>query len=115
MEYRAALLQAISQWSLDPIPDEWLFEKFREKVIRAMSASEAFEAINETVDILLYETDESNSIEILVSIQALARQSDTTELPNSLQINKDKIQSKFAQYSDYAQNQLQSLFRHYRI
>lgn len=115
MEYREALLQAIREWSTYPISDEWLFAKFRENAIEVMSASEAFNAINETVEILLDEPDEANSIEILETILALARKSDTTEVPNSLLINKEKIRSKIEKFSDYTQDKLQELFRYYRI
>ncbi len=115
MEYRAALLQAISQWSLDPIPDECLFVKFRENVIEVMTSSEAFNAINETIEILLDEQDQDNSIEILETLLSLARKSETTEIPSFLKANKDSLQNKFSLYSDYAQRKLQELFRYYRI
>ena len=115
MTYREALLRAIDGWKTDPIPDEWLFERFRSGTIGAMSAPEAFEAIGETIEILLLEVDESTSIEILQSILNLAIQSDTTEIPEMLLRQKDDLQLKFACFDDYANHKLQELFGYYRI
>lgn len=115
MEYRKALLQAIEGWNAEPIEDEWLFEKFREQTVGLMSASEAFGAIDETVDLLLREEDESTATEILQTIIGLALQSQTTELPKSLLENKSEIQNRFSKFGGYAKNKLLELYRYYRI
>jgi hypothetical protein len=115
MEYRRALLEAIEGWNSDPIDDEWLFEKFREKTVGAMSASEAFDAIDETVDILLREKDESTATEILQTVIVLALRSQTTELPKSLLRSRGEIQIKFSKFGDYAKNKLFELYKYYRI
>lgn len=115
MEYKEALLQAIEGWNSKQFEDEWLFAKFREQTVCNMSTAEAFEAIDETVDLLLCEQDESTATEILQSIIGLARQSQTTELPDSLRRNRDEIQIKFSEFGDYAKNRLLELYQHYRI
>lgn len=115
MGYREALLRAIEEWKADPILDEWSFEKFRENIIASMSAVEAFDAISETVGVLLDEVDESTATEIVQTILGLARQSETTEIPSALLINQVKLQDKFSFFGGYAQDKLRELFRHYRI
>ena len=113
MTFHDTLLQAIN--GKDPIEDEWFFEKFREQFIDTMSTVEAFEAIGETVEVLLRQSDESTSIEVLQTLIALARQSDTTEIPPKLLAQKSVIARQFSTFSDYAKNKLQELFDHYRL
>jgi len=113
MTFHDALLQAIN--GKDPIEDEWFFKKFREQFIDTMSTVEAFEAIGETVEVLLRQSDESTSIEVLQTLIALARQSDTTEIPPKLLAQKSAIARQFSTCSDYAKNKLQELFDHYRL
>lgn len=115
MAFNDQLLHAIGDWSKDPIEDEWLFEKFRERFVNSMSTAEAFEAIGETVDVLLHQYDESNAIEVVQTLIALARQSDTTEIPARLLAQKMAISNQFQKFGVYAKNKLQELFDYYRI
>jgi len=109
------LLHTIDGWNKDPIEDEWLFEKFREQFVNGMSTAEAFEAIGVTVDVLLRQSDESTATEVVQTLIALARQSDTTEIPTKLLAKKPVIVGQFSNFGDYAKNKIQELFRHYRL
>jgi len=102
MTFNDQLLHAIGEWSKDPIEDELVFVKFREQIVNRMSTVDAFEAIGETVDVLLCQTDESNSIELMQTLIALARQSDTTEIPSKLLSQKIVIESQFSKFGGYA-------------
>ena len=115
MTFNDQLLHTIGECSKGPIEDEWLFEKFREQFVNRMSTVDAFEAIGETVDVLLCQTDESNSIELMQTLIALARQSDTTEIPSKLLSQKIVIESQFSKFGGYAKNTIQELFRYYRL
>lgn len=115
MTFNDQLLHTIDGWNKDPIEDEWLFEKFREQLVNRMSTEEAFEAIGETIDVLLRQSDESTAIEVLQTLIALARQSDTTEMPSKLLVQKSAIASQFSTFGEYAKNKLQELFHHYRL
>lgn len=115
MTFNERLLHTIDGWNKDPIEDEWLFEKFREQFVSRMSTVEAFEAIGETVDVLLRQSDESTATEVLQTLIALARQSDTTEIPSKLLAQKPAIASQFLVFGDYAKNKLQELFHYYRL
>ncbi len=115
MLYRDALIQAIECWNSDPIEDEWFFEKSRSEFIGKMSASEAFAAINETIDFLMCEEDESTACEILKTIINLAEKSQTTEVPSVLEKNKNIIESQFSPRGEYSQAKLRKLFRYYRL
>lgn len=115
MTFIDQLLHTIDGWNNEPIEDEWLFEKFREQFVNPMSAVEAFEAIGETVDVLLRQSDESTAIEVLQTLIALARQSNTTELPSKLLARKIAIASQFSTFGEYAKSKLQELFHHYRL
>ena len=115
MTYHDALLQAIEGWNENPIADEWLFEKFREQFVSTMSTVEAFKSIDETLGVLLRQSDESTATEVLQTIIALARQSNTTEIPPMLLEHKSEITHLFATFGDYAKNKLQELFLYYRF
>lgn len=115
MTFNDQLLHTIGEWSKNPIEDELLFVNFREQIVNRMSTVEAFEAIGETVDVLLCQTDESNSIELVETLIALARQSDTTEIPPRLLSQKRTIESKFSKFGDYAKNKIKELFNYYRL
>ena len=115
MTFNDQLLHAIGEWSKDPIEDELVFVKFREQIVNRMSTVEAFEAIGETVDVLLRQSDESNAIEVAQTLIALARRSDTTEIPARLLAQKMAIVSHFSKFGDYAKNKQQELFDYYRL
>ena len=115
MSYRDALNEAIQHWNSGSIEDEWFFEKFRDDAIGKMSPSEAFCFINETIDFLIREDDESTACEILQTIIGLARKSQTTEVPNALVENREVIESQFCQRGEYSKGKLAELFRYYRI
>jgi hypothetical protein len=115
MTYYDALMQAIDGWNANPIMDEWLFEKFRDECVGALSGVEAFGVIGETVELLLQQGDESTATEVLQTIIALARQSNTTEIPATLLTEKPAIIAQFAPFGEYAKNKLQELFQYYRI
>lgn len=115
MKYRDALIQAIEHWNSDPIEDEWFFERFRDEVVGSMTDVEAFEAIDETIDFLLCESDESTACEIVQTIINLAKQSQTTEFPNKLSENLTELREQFSSRGDYARSKFQELLRHYRM
>ena len=115
MTFTDQLLHAIGEWSKDPIEDELVFVKFREQIVNRMSTVDAFEAIGETVDVLLCQTDESNAIEVVQTLITLARQSDTTEIPSKLLSQKIVIESQFSKFGGYAKNKIQELFHYYRL
>jgi hypothetical protein len=115
MKFQEALLLAINGWNENPIADEWLFADFREKFVATMSSVEAFGSIDETVDLLLQQSDESTAIEVLQTIIALARKSETTEIPKNLLSKKAEIIDKFSTFDEYAKNKLQEMFKYYRV
>lgn len=115
MKYREALLNTIVGWNVDPIEDEWLFEMFREKFVDVMSAAEAFELIDETIEILQLQSDESTATEVLQTVIGLARRSETTQVPNALHTQKKSLERQFSSFGDYAKNKLLELFRYYRL
>jgi len=112
--YDEALLRTVDAWNEKPL-DEWLFAEFREKFVDTMSSTKAFESIGETISLLLQQENESTAIEILNTIIALARQSDTTEIPLELLTQKFAMVNQFSTFGNYAQNRLRELFKHYRL
>ncbi len=115
MSYINALLKTIDEWNKEPIEDEWIFERFREQYVSTMSSQEAFQAIDDTIDILIDLSDESIAIEVLQTIINLARQSDTTEVPEKLSNMKETLINQFKSMGDYARDKLCELLKYYRF
>lgn len=115
MSFMSELLQTIDEWNKEPIEDEWLFETFRERFVNTMSPHEAFQIIDDTVNILIGLSDESTSVEVLQTIINLARQSDTTEIPEKLAEMKETLIHQFKGMGDYARDKLNELFQYYRF
>ena len=115
MTFNDALILAIERWNENPIPDEWLFEKFREQFVNTLTTEEAFKLIDATLEVLLRQSDESTAIETLQTIIALARQSKTTEVTPRLLAQKSTLENQFATFGVYANGKLQELFHYYRL
>ena len=115
MKFHEALLKVIEGWNADPIEDEWLFESFREKFIDGMSAAEAFEMIDPTLEVLLLQRDESTATEVLQTVIGLARRSATTQVPDVLSIHRKTLEEQFRNFGDYAKGKLFELLRYYRL
>lgn len=115
MNFFDALLEIINKWQQYPIADEWLFEDFREKFISTMSSEEAFKCISKSIEILLIQKDASTITEVLQTIISLARQSDTTEIPIGLLLNKEKLEDMISNFDEYTRNKLLELFLYFRL
>lgn len=115
MVYRDALIEAIDHWSSEVIEDEWFFENFRHDFIGKMSAIDAYLHLDETIELLLKEKDESTLCEILQTIITLARRSKTTEIPNRLSNNKENIAMKFQGSEEYTFSKYKELIDYYRM
>jgi hypothetical protein len=84
-------------------------------VIKSMSSSEAFEAIDVTIAVIVQQVDNSIVIEILQTLIALAWYSDTIEVHPSLLKQQSNLLKQFSHYSDYTRDKLEELFRFYRL
>ena len=115
MSYREALLKTIGEWNRSPILDEWVFEKFRDAFVSVMTTEEAFNSIGGTIDVLLAQSDESTSIEVLQTVIALAAQSETTEVPQALLSTRHALEKHFESFGAYAKAKMNELFRYYRL
>jgi hypothetical protein len=107
------LLIIIEQWK-ENITDEWLFEEYRQSLF-ILSDEEAFSYINDVIDIILYEDDESTLVELIQTIYTLSNISNTTELPINLKKNYIKIYQIINIYSDHTKNKLKDLYDFYRL
>lgn len=115
MDYLRKLEKVIAKWNEDPIKDEWVFQKFREDVVGEMTPEKAFMSIGDTILVMIKQSDESTSVEILETILSLARQSNTTEVPKELSKNKEIIVGQFQKYGEYANRKLTELNQYYRL
>ena len=115
MSYTHKLVGVVQEWNKYPIEDEWLFENFREQVIGSMMPEEAFDVIDQTLEVLVQQTDESTVEELLDILIKLTRQSNRTEAPQQFRSMKDRLILKYQTMGSYVQNELGELLMFYRI
>jgi hypothetical protein len=115
MEFQQQLDAAIETWNSGEADDEWLFQRIRENRIGQMTSAEAWNQIGETVTKLLNQQNEATATEIVETIMALAARSMTTEVPQEITSSQDRLRQQFAGYGNYAREQLENVFRYYRI
>ena len=113
--YLNKLNETLHIWLNGQDVDEWLFESFRDSNVKKLDTVEAYLLIDDTVEVLLNQGDESASIEVLETILCLAKTSCTTEPPRSVVSRKNELDRHFSILCDYAKNKLLELYRYYRI
>lgn len=109
------LKAAVNEWLANEDLDEWYFERFRDENCRSLSPEEAFESISEATRVLLSQTDESALMELAEIILCLTRVSGTTEIPPTLESNKERVEALFLDKCEYAKRKLKEIFAYYRI
>jgi len=115
MTFISQMEQIVAKWAKRQVDDEWLFQSFRKDIIGKMSTEEAYGYIDDVVGVLLQQHDEVVVNEVLETLLALARQSDTTQMPNKLESAVTQIKSMCDKYSEYTINKCSELFTHYRL
>lgn len=115
MSFTEQLEKAVSAWESGNVDDEWIFQKLRENSVRRLSPSEAFEEIPRVLAKVQGHAEESVATELIETVLALAKQSQTTERPCGLEESVFQLQEQFGRYGTYAKDKLQEMLRFYRI
>ncbi|WP_318663310.1 hypothetical protein [Treponema sp.] len=71
-------------WKIEIQKDEWFFSNFRDSLIDNITDGEAFFYISQLCEIINQNDDSYFINELLEILLALARKSNTTEIPNGL-------------------------------
>ena len=108
------LRAAIIDWSSN-VKDEWYLEYFIEDNIRQTAESEAFSQLNGVIELLVNGQNDNHVDEIIQVILALARKSNTTEIPGKLHQLFDYMAVTFSNLDPYNQNQINEILKFYRI
>lgn len=111
--FQAQLDSVIRLWNQTHLTDEWTFQRFRDDAVNSLSSEQAFAEITPTIDRLLRCEREDTAIEVLETLLALTRVSDTTEAPEAIRDRCDAIKGKMEEYSKYARDKLAEWLRHY--
>jgi hypothetical protein len=104
----------IKDWETKINSDEWYLYRFREEIINNSSPEEAFLLIPEVIELMLEEKDKFLCSEMLEFLIALARQSNTTEIPSVLEAKWTVIENWIINFDKYQQNRFKELKRWYR-
>lgn len=115
MLFQTELDRIIHRWNEGNVDDEWEFQQLRDSSIAAMSNEEAWSQMPVTIEKLTQQCDESTAVEVLETVLALSRRSDTTEIPSSLLTHRLLLEQQFAAFGPYANQRLLEMFKHYRL
>jgi hypothetical protein len=109
-EFTAALVD----WRRKLDDDEWYFAHVRNRLTDSLSPEEAFNAIDEAVNVTLAQDDESLWTEAMYLILSLANRSDTTEMPPELSERWAELMASAARFGTYQRARAEELRRWYR-
>lgn len=100
----------LNNWKTELQKDEWFFSNFRENFINKITDEEAFLAISQLCEIINQGDDSYFISELLEILLALARKSNTTELPNGLANTLIKLE-----FDSNLQNIISNIKEFYRL
>jgi hypothetical protein len=100
-----------SDWQEEENRDEWFFAGLEEKIVSGLDVSEAFRAIDEVAPVILAQRDPYLVERAGLLMMALARKSNTTEMPSSLSQSWEQIEERLEPHPSV----LEDLSRWYRI
>jgi hypothetical protein len=109
-EFTAALVD----WHRKLTDDEWYFARVRDRLTESLSSEEAFNAIDEALNVMLAQDDEYLWTEAMYLILSLADRSDTTEMPSALSERWTELMASAARFGTYQQARAEELRRWYR-
>lgn len=102
-------------WEEQLAHDEWFFVGIRNEIIGSVSPAEAFALLPQAVTLVLrdqeYDDRTSTCIQILL---ALARSSESTEMPHQLSLRWEELMSRICSFGEYEERQAAELSRWYR-
>ena len=105
---------ALVDWKRKLNDDEGYFVCLRDRLTGSLSSEEAFNAIGEAVDVTLEQDNEFLWTEAMELILALARRSDTTEIPPQLDDRWDELMTSASRFGAYQARKTEDLRLWYR-
>jgi len=105
---------ALVDWQRKLADDEWYFVRLHGRLTESLSSEEAFNAIDEAVNVTLAQDDESLWTEAMYLILSLARRSDTTEMPRHLSDRWAELMTSAARFGTYQATKAEELRSWYR-
>ncbi len=100
----------LNNWRTEIQKDEWFFSNFRESLINKITDKEAFLSISQLCEIINQSEDSYFISELLEILLALARKSNTTELPDGLSNTLIKLE-----FNSSLQNIISNIKEFYRL
>lgn len=115
MDFQEKLDAVVTIWQSGEVDDEWVFQSLREDAVANLSPPEAFSEIATTLAKLRQYSGESVATEIVETVLALAKQAQTTEVPEELERGQENLRAQFSDYGEYANSKLEEVFAYYRL
>ena len=91
MNFEDYIYQLKTNWKEKLSENEWFFSDFRENLISKLSQNDAFNAIPVLINFLLKENEVDLFSEEMELLNSLVRKANTTEVPENLIENLDKL------------------------
>jgi hypothetical protein len=95
--------------------DEWYLSKIIDSSVAEASASDAFEALNAVIEMMLNENDSDVFYEHVQMASSLARMANTTELPKALASSYKQLIVRAKELGEAESSSLTQLLELFRI
>jgi hypothetical protein len=109
-----AFTEAFVDWRRKLQADEWYFVRVRDRLAETLSSEEAFNAIDEAVNVTLAQDHEFLWTEAMQLMLSLADKSSTTEMPPELSNRWTELMASAARFGTYQAARAEELRRWYR-
>ena len=106
--------RGLADWHRKLADDEWYFARVRNRLTDSLSSEEAFNAIDEAVNVTLAQNDQCLFTEAMELILSLADRSATTEMPPQLTDRWTELMTSAARFGTYQAQRAEELRHWYR-
>jgi hypothetical protein len=106
--------ESLTDWEVKLAKDEWYFTRLRAALTLDLNQEDSFKEIEGVLALLLKQHDEYLALECLELVFALARHSQTTEMPARLDEQWSNLKNHMACFGDYHLRRFKELATWYR-
>ena len=108
-------LEDFSRWESQIQGDGWFFSRICDQLVASLSPADCFSVADEIAKLVLVERNNSIRLELASAIYALARASNTTEMPPQLSANWQSFTESLCVPEDPHRTQLKAIQAWYRV
>ncbi len=104
----------LRDWNAKLLTDEWYFARLRSSITKGLSSKEAFHLIPQALSLTMLQNDSVLCIETFELLMDLVRISDTTEMPQEIELQWDNLLNHVRSFGNYHRRRIDEITKWYR-